>query len=109
LSAFRLALNGGINAVSQQSLGIVALGAGICKRDEGILADREQLLLGVKAIGLAPELRSGFGDKHEEAATVGSLIVFFASFQMPKVAVVLDRHGFDSTQKSQYHHPDKLP
>jgi hypothetical protein len=41
LSAFRLALNGGINAVSEQSLGIVALGAGIGKRDEGIPADRE--------------------------------------------------------------------
>jgi hypothetical protein len=48
LSAFCLALNGRINAVSQQSLGIVALGTGIGERDEGILADREQLLLGVK-------------------------------------------------------------
>src|SRR6266851_734204 len=28
---------------------------------------------------------------------------------MPKVAVVLDRHGFDSTQKSQYHDPPRIP
>jgi hypothetical protein len=56
LSAFCLALNGRINAVSQQFFGIVPLGAGICERDEGILADREQLLLGVKAIGIAPQL-----------------------------------------------------
>ena len=62
----KLALNGGINAVSQQPLGIVAPGAGIGERDEGILADREQLLLGVKVLGVAPELRSGLGDKHEE-------------------------------------------
>jgi hypothetical protein len=56
LSTFRLALDGGINAISQQTLSIVAPGAGIGKRDEGILADREQLLLGVKTIGIPPEL-----------------------------------------------------
>jgi hypothetical protein len=69
---------------ASQSLGIVAFGAGICERDEGILANREQLLLGIKAIGVAPELRSGFGDEHEEAATVGSLIVFSPAFRCRK-------------------------
>jgi hypothetical protein len=39
---------------------------------------------------------------------VGSLVVFFARFQVPKIGVVLGRHGFDSPQKSRYQHPYDL-
>jgi hypothetical protein len=60
------------------------------------LPEREQFLLGIEAIAETPKLRSVRGDKHEKPTTVRKLVVFFARFQVPKIGVVLGRHGFDS-------------
>jgi hypothetical protein len=42
------------------------------------------------------------GSTGKSCEVAGALVVFFAGFQVPKIAVVLDRHRFDSTQKSRY-------
>jgi len=51
-----LAVDGGVDPFGKQLLGIIALDARVCERRDRILAQREQLLLGVKVVGVAPEL-----------------------------------------------------
>jgi hypothetical protein len=53
IAALFLAVDGGVDPFGKQPLGIVALDARVRERRDGILAQREQLLLGGKVVRVA--------------------------------------------------------
>ena len=81
-----------LNAVCQQTSGILAPLSGVPERDAGVFPETEQFALAVKAVSHPPELAAAGGHIEEQAAAVEIFAGFHVGFQTADVGIG-KRHG----------------